>query len=112
MVLISVVGMAVYLSLAVYSDFGKVAEAFAGFNWFYIPVVIALVLFGYFLRSLRWDAYLKIIGVEMDKRTGFVVFLSGLSMSVTPGKSGELIKSYFQNPLVLFLRSIRIIWRR
>ena len=38
---------------------------------------------------------LKEVDVKISLKTGFLLFISGLSMIVTPGGSGELIKSYY-----------------
>jgi uncharacterized protein (TIRG00374 family) len=60
-----------------------------------VPVVL-LTTWNYVLRWLRWNYYLRILGVRgIDRRASALVFLSGFAMGLTPGKSGELTKSYW-----------------
>ena len=94
-----IVGLAlaviVYLALIIYSGWEEVLQAFAQFPWIYAPLILMLTLFNYFLRFMKWDYYLKVLGVECSKTDSLVVFFSGLTMTISPGKIGELLKSYF-----------------
>lgn len=47
----------------------------------------------YFARFLKWDFYLSIVQVEIKKIDSLSTFMSGLIMSVTPAKLGEVLKS-------------------
>ena len=46
------------------------------------------------MRFLRWAYYLKVLGISPPLGTNILVFLSGLAMSITPAKAGELLKCY------------------
>lgn len=83
-----------YLAFTIYADFDQVIKAFTEFNWLLFPVLLALSFSNYFVRFLKWDYYLSVIKVEVGKIDSFSIFMSGLVMSVTPGKMGELLKSY------------------
>ncbi|HEY8172637.1 MAG TPA: lysylphosphatidylglycerol synthase transmembrane domain-containing protein, partial [Dehalococcoidia bacterium] len=49
----------------------------------------------YALRFVKWEYYLKQIGVEgLGKVDSALIYFSGLGMTVTPGKVGEWLKSY------------------
>ena len=89
-----VAGFGVFVGLAVYADVGEVGQSFAEFKWGYIPLILALTLLNYLLRFYKWDYYLKAIGIRLRSRDSLAIFLSGLSMSVTPAKMGEVFKSY------------------
>lgn len=84
----------IYLAFTLYADYNQVAEAFKTFNWILFPVLLILSLINYYLRFLKWDYYLKIINVSVKKIDSFSIFMSGLIMSITPGKFGELMKAY------------------
>lgn len=84
----------VYLSFMIYADFEKVISSFKSFNWYLMPILLALSLGNYFSRFFKWEYYLKIIDVKLHKLDSLSIFMSGLIMSVTPGKMGELLKSY------------------
>lgn len=83
-----------YLGFIIYADFDNVLNAFSAFNWVIFPLLLMLSFLNYVVRFIKWDYYLKILGVEISKLDSFAIFMSGLIMSVTPGKMGELLKSY------------------
>lgn len=60
----------------------------------YVPLILAFALLNYLLRFIRWDYYLKTIGIKIKSTDSLGIFLSGLTMSVTPAKLGEVFKSY------------------
>ena len=83
-----------YLGFTIYANIDNVLFAFASFNWFLIPLLLLLSLTNYCIRFLKWDYYLGVVDVKVKKIDSFSIFMSGLIMSVTPGKMGELLKSY------------------
>ena len=56
--------------------------------------VLALSMTNYFTRYLKFDIYLRLLGYEVSRWLGFRIFLSGLAGTVTPGKLGEVLKSF------------------
>ena len=84
----------VYLGFTIYANFDNVISAFSFFNWMWLPVLLLLSFANYFVRFLKWDYYLSITKVKVGKIDSFSIFMSGLIMSITPGKMGELLKSY------------------
>lgn len=90
---IAIAGL-IYLSFTIYSDFDKVIVSFKHFNWLLLPVLLVLSLGNYFTRFFKWQYYLKLIQVKIPNIDSLSIFMSGLIMSVTPGKFGELLKSY------------------
>ena len=83
-----------YLGFTFYANIDKLAAVFETFNWFLIPLLSLLSLLNYFLRFLKWDYYLSIVKVKIKRIDSFFIFMSNLIMAVTPGKMGELLKSY------------------
>lgn len=88
-------GIAVYVILAVLSDFGKLRDALASFNYALIPAILGLVLLSYIGRFFRWLYYLKVLKVSIPLGTNAAIFASGLSMAISPGKLGEVLKCVF-----------------
>jgi uncharacterized protein (TIRG00374 family) len=78
----------------VYVDYGKVVSSFKNFNWYMLPILLTLSFGNYFSRFFKWEYYLKLINVKLHKIDSLSIFMSGLIMSITPGKMGELLKSY------------------
>jgi uncharacterized protein (TIRG00374 family) len=89
-----IVGVAVFIGLAIYGDIGSVTDSFAEFRWSYVPLILGLTCLNYILRFYKWDYYLKTLDIRMSGRDSLSIFLSGLTMSVTPGKLGEVFKSF------------------
>lgn len=88
------IAAAVYLALTIYLDYSKVLESFANFNWLLLPLLLILSLANYLTRFLKWQYYLNLINIRLKLQDSFSIFMSGLIMSVTPGKFGELLKAY------------------
>ncbi len=83
-----------YLGFTIYANFDNVILTFASFDWLLIPLLLLLSLVNYFFRFLKWHYYLNVLKVKIKTIDSFSIFMSGLIMSVTPGKMGELMKSY------------------
>jgi len=89
-----VLGAGVYACGAIYLGMEKLGASLASFDyWLFLPV-LGLTLGNYFLRYLRWALYLRVLDVRVPALLNAVVFLGGLSMNITPGKIGELLKAY------------------
>ncbi len=82
-----------YLAFTIYADFTNVLNAFRKFNLLLLPILLLLTFLNYFVRFLKWDYYLSIVKVKMKKIDSLSTFMSGLIMSVTPAKLGEVLKS-------------------
>jgi glycosyltransferase 2 family protein len=94
-ILISIAfGAIVYLVFSVYADFDKLISAFGNFNWSWLPLILTLSFLNYIFRFFKWHYYLHILDIKLSYKTSFLIFLSAFTMSVTPGKMGEVIKSY------------------
>jgi uncharacterized protein (TIRG00374 family) len=89
-----VFGLAVTLILSIYADLNDLIDAFRRFEWTLLPVVLGLTLGNQFLRFLKWEYLLSKVEVDLPLRTSFYIFGSGLIMIMTPGKLGEMWKSW------------------
>ncbi len=92
--LIIIFAVVVYVVLGIYADFNKLLSALESFNWIFLPVLLALTTLGYFIRFIRWNFFLKAVGVNLKLRDNLYVYLSGLSMTITPAKAGEIWKGW------------------
>lgn len=89
-----IVGASVVLVLAIYADIDAITSALFRFEWKYIPLIIILTISNYALRFYKWDYYLCKLGIHVNKKNSAMVFFSGFAMSITPGKFGEVLKSF------------------
>src|SRR5829696_9762272 len=90
-----ILGVVVVVALSVYADFTKMVEVLRDFEWALLPFVLLFTMFNYVLRFYKWDVYLRMIGATgVSKTDSALIFTSGFAMAMTPGKVGELLKSY------------------
>lgn len=87
-------GAAVYVVFAAYADWERVRDALAQFRWVLLVPALGLAAFNYFLRFLKWQYYLRVLDLEVPWGESALVFLSGFTLTVTPGKLGEVLKSF------------------
>lgn len=69
-------------------------RALGSLNPAYVPVILMLAPSNYALRFVRWQYYVSRLGVRIPRASSAVIFLSGLTMALSPGKAGELAKAY------------------
>jgi uncharacterized protein (TIRG00374 family) len=92
------VGLAVGVTLVaaavmVLADREQLAAAWAGFELASLAVALLVVLGNYGLRFIRWELYLREVGVQVPRVSSALIFFSGFLMSISPGKLGEVLKS-------------------
>ena len=95
LILALALGVAVYLLLAVFSGFGKLGAALDGFDYALVPAILGLVSLSYVGRFFRWLYYLRLLKVSVPLGINAAIFAAGLSMTISPGKLGEILKSVF-----------------
>ncbi|MEN8192216.1 MAG: lysylphosphatidylglycerol synthase transmembrane domain-containing protein [Bacteroidota bacterium] len=86
--------MIIYLLLSFYADFDEVKNAIMMFNWSYLILLFILSYLTFFIRYIKWEYCLKVLNIKISRSDSYQIFMSSLIMSITPGKVGELIKSY------------------
>ena len=94
-ILALVLGLAVYLVLAIVSGLEDLRDALSGFDFFLIPAILGLVSLSYAVRFVRWTYYLRLLKVRVPLRANAAIFAAGLSMTISPGKLGEVLKCVF-----------------
>ena len=89
-----ILAVAVYTSIVFLSDAKEVGSALSGISLWWIPLFLSLSLLNYLLRFFKWQYFLVRINVRIPWRESLAVFIAGFSMTVSPGKLGELLKCY------------------
>lgn len=87
-------GALFYVGFACYSGLPKVIDALRSYAWSTAAGALILAAINYLLRFLKWELYLRRLGARIPIGDSFGIFLSGFSLTVTPGKVGEVLKSY------------------
>jgi uncharacterized protein (TIRG00374 family) len=93
-------GALVSLGLGLVANLPATLEALGRFQWSLLPLVLGAVLANYVLRFAKWEYYLRCLDVPVSRRQSLLVFLAGFTMSITPGKLGELLKAFLVRDLV------------
>ncbi len=86
---------ATVIGLLAYGDFTGIGDELTDFKWAFLPAILSLTFFNYLLRFVKWQYYLHLTGVRGVRWwDSFLIFFSGLAMTLTPAKMGEWIKSH------------------
>ncbi len=90
------IGLAIMIVLSLVSDVRDVGASFSDFQWVMLPAILGLTVLNYVLRWLKWDYYLRRLrlGDKVNYGDSGLLFTAGMVMAVTPGKIGEVFKSY------------------
>ncbi|HKG23993.1 MAG TPA: lysylphosphatidylglycerol synthase domain-containing protein, partial [Thermomicrobiales bacterium] len=80
------IGIGFVTALALLGDARDLAGALRRFNWWLIVPILALTVWNYCWRFLKWQMYLRVLGVGVPAGLSSRIFLSGFAMSLTPGK--------------------------
>lgn len=89
-----IAGVVIYFAMTIYGDYDRVLTAISSFYMGYIPILLILAFTNYLLRALKWHYFFKVLILDISLKENLWVFLSGLLMAVTPGKFGEIWKSW------------------
>jgi len=87
-------GVVVYAGILLWADHDDLIDSLAGIAWWTVLAAMGLSFTNYLVRFSKWERYRTLLGIEIPRTTSFLIYLSGLSMGVTPGKMGEVLKSW------------------
>ena len=90
-VIIAVVGL--YATFLIASDINTISDKISSFKIEFLPVIILLVTSGWFVLFARWHLLLINSKIYIPKKNSLVIYLSGMALSIIPGRVGELVKS-------------------
>jgi uncharacterized protein (TIRG00374 family) len=89
----------VVVGLALTANPRELARSLRVFDLRLLIPVLALSVFNYALRYVRWEIYLRRLGSPLSRGRSLAVFLIGFLLGVTPGKAGELGKAWLVREL-------------
>ncbi len=109
-------GVLLYVGAMIYFDLGPVRDTLRGYPWWVFAVALAASATNYLLRFVKWELALGWLDVRKDapgltRGRSLMIYLAGLSMSVTPGKVGEVLRSVLlkSSDQVAFSRTAPIV---
>ena len=90
-IIIAVVGL--YAAFIIASDINTISDKISNFKIEFLPIIISLVTCSWFALWGRWHLLLVNSKIFIPKKDSFVIWLSGVSLTIIPGRIGELVKS-------------------
>lgn len=93
-----IAGVLLYIAAILYFDIEPLRQTLVGYPWWVFGAALGLSAGNYLLRFAKWELSLGWLKVRDDapgltRRRSLLIYLAGLSMSVTPGKVGEVLRS-------------------
>lgn len=95
-------GVVIYAIAIIWFDAASVRSALAEFSWWAFPLALLASTLNYGLRFIKWELCLGWLEIraegegnapELSRGRSLLIYLAGLSMSVSPGKVGEVLRS-------------------
>lgn len=94
----TLLGVVVYAGFALYRGIADIGARLSEFSWHAFAFACALAFGNYLLRYWKWEYYLARLDIRgIPKLDSLLVYLSGFVLTVTPGKVGEVFKSFLLN---------------
>ncbi|MCL4373639.1 MAG: flippase-like domain-containing protein [Candidatus Marsarchaeota archaeon] len=87
----------VFFGIAWFGGISKVLDIIATANLYVYALAFLSVFAGYLLRFVKWNYYLKKLGLKVPLKKNLIVYLSLYSMNITPGKVGRVLVAYTLN---------------
>lgn len=84
-----------YFFFSLWGDWNKVVSAFYDIGLFQLLFSLAISCVGYIFRFLRWNYFLVSLGHRVPIMRNLRIYISGFSLTATPGKAGEALRSVF-----------------
>jgi glycosyltransferase 2 family protein len=91
--LIIIITIIIYAGFLFLSDATKIIEGLKKFDVKFLPIILVVIPISWFALFLRWHYLTKNVGITLPIKENILIYFSGFSLAITPGKFGELIKS-------------------
>ncbi|MBU5557668.1 MAG: flippase-like domain-containing protein, partial [Candidatus Aenigmarchaeota archaeon] len=103
--------ISVFALLIFFGNYSEIYQALLMIRVDVIALILVLTLMNYFLRYLKWNYFLRTLDIHIPFSSSMLIFLSGLSMAITPGKVGEVMKSYLLKQMyrIKIRRSLMVV---
>jgi uncharacterized protein (TIRG00374 family) len=83
-----------YAGWVIATNYRENVATLRAFPWRTIPLILAAVTMNLVMRELKWAYYCRAAGISAPRLGHFLIYFSGLSMTISPGRVGELIKPF------------------
>ena len=82
-----------YTIFTLITDIQKISNEFASIDIFYIPLILGFHFLAMGIRSIRQKVFFDSLNIKLSTKQNIKLYFAGMSLMVTPGGSGELIKN-------------------
>lgn len=93
-----ILGVSLYLVAIFTSDSEKILEAIQAFHFTDWLLILFVAFLNFIFRFLRWQMYIRHFGHILPAGLHFTYYLSGLALTTTPAKAGEILRSFYLVP--------------
>lgn len=83
-----------YTAWVIGTNYRENIATLRAFPWTHLPLILGAVLVNFLLREMKWEYFRRAAGIRAPRFGSFLVWFSGLSMTISPGRVGELIKPF------------------
>lgn len=90
------VGVTVYIS---FFELERSVSLIKNISVFSLFLCSGLIIGSYLLRVWRWLIYMRLLDENSSTMHHVWIYFSGFAFTVSPGKTGELMRSFFLKPL-------------
>jgi glycosyltransferase 2 family protein len=87
-------GVVIFALFLLWGDIDEIGELVLSVPMLFLSLSIGSTLLSYLIRFAKWHYMLKKLAIHIEIKKSLHIFLIGLGMSITPGKVGELFKSF------------------
>ena len=91
---IIIISVLFYTGFSLVSDIQKISDEFASLNIAYIPLILSFHFLAMSIRSIRQKIFFDSLDIKLSLKQNIKLYFAGMSLMVTPGASGELIKNH------------------
>ncbi|MCB1112484.1 MAG: flippase-like domain-containing protein [Chlamydiales bacterium] len=91
-IVLSVIG---YFLFTLWGGWRDVFNAIGEIGYAGIALGLGIALISYFFRFTRWNYFLSVLGQRVPYFSSMRIYISGFTLTTTPGKAGEALRSIF-----------------
>ncbi len=100
--------IAVFAGIAIFGGFQNVLGVIARANPYIYALAFVAVFASLLLRFVKWNYFLKVMGLKVSLRKNLAVYFSLYSMNITPGNAGRVVAAYTLNRITK-IRFVNIV---
>jgi len=92
-ILIIIAAVSIYSGFLIFSDINLVYDKLMNFELRFLPLILLTIFSSWMILFVRWHVILKNSNIHIPFKNNLLIYLAGFTLSISPVKSGELIKS-------------------